>query len=409
MAQTETKTTKDYINQTLTQTNTVITKLLDTVDTIDRKFYGRRMKFFMWGCIIVLIVAPLLDELLGVKQDRITYFSTLTFLIFVLIVVLAFTSAWRDDTGNWTWDRAKSRLQTYYETSKDQLQATKTNSQDENLYKLGQYLFFGGVAWKAFQNLSVFVRKPIETLFSTRLTSFRNFEHFTNHYYWVALILGIAVITYLYNKNPQIVERIKNELRQLFGSDNIDTKYKVEVVKISQNINCDLVINSKREEHVTATISSSTSVLFIDFIAALQSWNPQKANYEYQYQDRLYRHLRKHLPDASIEMEYPIGENHLGSRGRADIVVNDTILIEMKRDSSAGAIQRAKGQISQYSEIWKDKGPVILLLCDYEYEQARLAFTPTMNDLAKLQRPALTIVARTKGEHTANSTLASVF
>jgi hypothetical protein len=399
MEQTESKTTKDYINQTLTQTNTAITNLFDTVDNIDRKFYGRRMKFFIWGCILVLMVAPLLDELLGVKQDIITYFSTLVFLIFVLTIVLAFVGAWRDDTGNWTWHRAKSRLQTYYETYKDQLQTTKTNSQDENLYKLGQYLFFGGVAWKAIQNLSVFVRKPIEGLFSTRLTSLRNFERFTAHYYWVALALGVAVIAYLYNKNPQIVERIKNELRQLFGSGSDDTKYKVEVVKISQNTNTDLVINPKRTEHVAATISTSNSVLFTDFVTAIQNWNPRQADYEYEYQDRLYRHLRKHLPDANIEMEYPIGENFVGSRGRADIVVNDTILIEMKRDSSAGAIQRAKGQISQYSEIWKDKGPVILLLCDYDFEKARLAFTPTMNDLAQLKRPALTIVARAKGEN----------
>jgi len=382
MEQTETKTTKDYINETLTRTNTAITKLFDTVDTVDRKFYGRRMKFFIWGCILVLIVAPILDELLGVQQDRITYFSTLLFLIFVLVVVLAFVGAWRDDTGNWTWHRAKSRLQTYYETSKDQIQTTKTNSQDENLYKLGQYLFLGGVAWKAFQNLSVFVRKPIETLFSTRLTSFRNFERFTNHYYWVVILIGVSVIAYLYKKNPQIVERIKNELRQLFGKDSSVTKYKLEVVKISQNTNTDLVINPKRTEQVAATISSSNSILFSDFVTAIQNWNPRQADYEYEYQDRLYRHLRKHLPDASIEMEYPIGENYLGSRGRADIVVNDTILIEMKRDSSAGAIQRAKGQIAQYSEIWKDKGPVILLLCDYDFEKARLAFTPTMNDLA---------------------------
>ena len=84
MEQTETKTTKDYINETLSQTNTAITKLFDTVDTVDRKFYGRRMKLFFWGCILVLIVAPILDELLGVQQDRITYFSTLLFLIFVL-------------------------------------------------------------------------------------------------------------------------------------------------------------------------------------------------------------------------------------------------------------------------------------------------------------------------------------
>ena len=399
MEQKETNTTEDYINQTLTQTKTAITKLFDTVDSIDRKLYGKRMKYFIWGCILVLILAPLLDEILEIKQDWFTYISTLLFLIFVLTVVLAFVGSWRDDTGNWSWNRAKSRLQTYYETSKDQIQSTKTNSQDENLYKIGQYLFFGGVAWKAIQNLSVFVRKPIESLFSSRLKSFRNFERFTNHYYWILILLGVAIFLYLYNKNPHIVERIKNELRQLFGTENNDTKYKEEVVKLSPSKSTDLVISSKKEDHVSATISSSNSILFRDFVIAIKDWNPRIAEKEWQYQDRLYRHLRKSMPEASIKLEYPIGENFVGSRGRADIVINDTILIEMKRDFAAGAIQRAKGQLLQYSEIWASKGPIILMLCDIEYEKARLAFQPIMNDLANLNRPALTIVARNKGEH----------
>lgn len=396
MERTETKTTKDFISHSLTQTKTALTKLFDTVDSIDRKFYGKRMKFFIWGCISVLIAAPIFDELLGVKQDRITYFSTLVFLIFILIIVLSFVGAWRDDSGNWTLQRAKFRLQTYYETTKDQLQTTRINSKDENLYKLGRYLFFGGIAWKAFQNLSVFVRKPIESLFRTRLITFRNFERFTNHYYWIVLLLGIVIIVFLCNKNPHIVDRIKNELRQLFGNEIIGTKYTSQIVRILHDTNSELVISSKKEEHVSAAILSSNSNLFKDFITALHNWTPKGAYYEYEYKDRLYRYLRKHLPSANIELEYPIGRNNLGSRGRADIVVNETILIEMKRDSSAGAIQRAKGQVLQYSEIWKDKGPVILLLCDYDYEQARLAFTSTMCDLVKLERPALTIVAKPK-------------
>jgi hypothetical protein len=93
-------------------------------------------------------------------------------------------------------------------------------------------------------------------------------------------------------------------------------------------------------------------------------------------------------------MEYPIGSSSLANRGRADMVINNTILIEMKRDGSAGAIQRAKGQVQTYSDIWKGKGPVILLLCDYDFEHARLAYSPTMNDLAILQRPVMTIVAK---------------
>lgn len=103
MENSETKITKNYINETLAQTKSAITKLFDTVDTVDRIFYGRRMKFFIWGCMLVLIVAPILDELIGVQKDWFTYFSTLLFLIFDIILLLAFVGAWRDDTGNWTW------------------------------------------------------------------------------------------------------------------------------------------------------------------------------------------------------------------------------------------------------------------------------------------------------------------
>lgn len=396
MDTTENKT-KDYINQTLTQTKTAMTKLFDTVDNIDRKLYGRRMKFFIWGCLLVLILAPLLDELLSVRGDKLTFYSTLVFFIFLVVLVLAFVGSWRDDTGNWSLPRAKSRLQTYYETLKDTVETTRTTSQDENLFTLGQILFFGGIAWKALQNISVFIRKPIEGLFSARFTSLRKFEIFTNHYYWVPIIIGLGVIFYLYKKNPQILERIKNELRQLFGwGSDEQTKYSNEIVKVEIKPTNELVINAKTEQQINSIKLASNSTLFNDFATALQNWNPRGAYYEYEYQDRLYRHLRKNLPDATVELEYPIGDSSLGNKGRADIVINDTILIEMKRDSSAGAVQRAKGQIHQYSEIWNNKGPVVLLLCDYDYEHARLSFTPTMTDLVKLNRPVMTIVAKAK-------------
>jgi hypothetical protein len=389
--------TKDYINQTLTQTKTAMTKLFDTVDNIDRKLYGRRMKFFIRGCLFVLILAPLLDELLGIRDDKITFYSTLVFFIFLVVLVLAFVGSWRDDTGNWSLQRAKSRLLTYYETFKDTVETTKTTSQDENLFTLGQFLFFGGIAWKAFQNISVFVRKPIEGLFSTRFTSLRKFEIFTNHYYWIPIIIGLGVIFYLYKKNPQILERIKNELRQLFGwGSDEQTKYSKDFLKVEIKPTNELVINAKIEQQINSIKSVSNSTLFNDFVTALQNWNPRGAYYEYEYQDRLYKHLRKNLPDATVELEYPIGDSSSGNKGRADIVINDTILIEMKRDSSAGAVQRAKGQIHQYSEIWNNKGPVVLLLCDYEYEHARLSFTPTMTDLVKLNRPVMTIVVKAK-------------
>lgn len=391
------KSTSDYLNQTLSQTKTAITKLFDYADNIDRKLYGRRMKFFLWGSILVLIVAPILDELFKVHGDRITYFSTLLFFVFLVALALAFIGSWRDDDGNWSLARAKSRILTYYETLSDTVSRTRTNSSDENIFRLGQFFFFGGIAWKALQNVSVFVRKPVEGLLNSKISSLRHFERFTNHYYWIPLMLGIGIIIYLYNKNPKILERVKIELRQLFGwSIGEQTKYSKEVVIIKGSSKTELVLNAKTEQHINFLIANSKSNLLSDFATALQKWNPRGAHHEYEYQDRLYRHLRKYLPEATLELEYPIGDGITTKKGRADIVVNDTILIEMKRDSSAGAVQRARGQISQYSEIWKGKGPVILLLCDFDYELAKLSFASTMTDLNKLERPVMTIVATPK-------------
>jgi len=388
----ETKSTKDYVNQTLTQTKTAITKLLDAVDIIDRKIYGRKMKLFVWGCVLVLVVAPLLDIGLEVPHHRLTYFSTLAFLFFLLLLILAFVGSWRDDTGNWTWARAKSRLRTYYEITKDRFEATRTNPRDENFYRVALSLLFIAIAWKALQNLSVFVRKPLETIFHAEMNGLRDFETLTLYCFWLPLIGGMGTMAYLYRQNPQILIRIQGELRQLFGW-GIANKYAGYSSFTKLRSEDYLVIHAKRDEHVATVRSANTSQLFNDFVTALQNWNPRNAQNEYQFQDRLYRHLRKWIPEATVAMECPIGDRSLPNKGRADMVINDSILIEMKRDSSAGAIQRAKGQMSQYTEIWKEKGPVILLLCNYDYEHARLAFTSTMVDLAKLKRPAMTIVA----------------
>lgn len=405
METTDYETTTQDTSQISTQKRTRVTKFLDAVDGIDRKFYGKRIKLFVWGCFLVLIVAPILDEFVFEKMmqsypdNLLTFFSTLAFLTFVVILILAFVGSWRDDEGAWTWKRAKSRLQTYYEISKDQISETRTTSKDENLYRLGQFLFFGAIGWKAFQNLSVFVRKPIEALFGTRLNSLRHFELFTKHYYWIVLFAGVGIIAYLYKQNPKIYERVKNELRQLFGWDSSDkAKYPKQVIKIETRNGVDLVINTKRDEHINSVIATSKSNLFNDFVTALQNWNPNGAYYEYEFKDRLIVHLRKSMPAATIESEFPfedlqvpIGVN--GRKKRGDVVINQTILVEMKRNVGSGEVQRAQGQISNYSSIWKDNGPVILLLCDYDYDKAKVNFTQTMNDLAQLQRPALTIVA----------------
>jgi hypothetical protein len=368
------------------------TRFFDTIDNIDRYLYGRKMKNFLIGSICVLIIAPLLDWVLEVPYDRLTWLSTFVFMIYVLVIILAWISAWRDDNGKWTFKRAKSKLSTYYQTFRDTTRKTQTTSQIEMIYSFAWWSFFGAIGWKSLQNLSVFIRKPIQKLTGHTMIRFIRFEKFTHVWYWLPLILGMVIMIYLCRSNPKILDRIKKDLRQLFGRQQYGNSGS-EIIKIEKYQSDNLVLNSKMDEHMKTIITNNKSNLLNGFVSAMKSWNPGKCNYEYEFQDKLYRHLKNSLPDSQIEMEYPIGDKAHGNKRRADIVVDETILIEMKRGNiGAGEEDRAKGQISKYSEIWRNRGPVILLLCGHEYEHAKAIFNPTMIDLMKLERPVLTIV-----------------
>ena len=389
-----THNTKQLLNKTFNQTKTFTTKLFDSADNIDRMLYGIRMKLFIAGCFLVLFIAPLVDYFIG-EDGWITFLMTLIFLLFILVLVFSFIGSWRDDNGNVTWERTKARLRTYYAILNDTLSSTKASSQIEILYRLGVFLFLGGVAWRAIQNVSLLIRK-IADIFGGALQILIEFEKFTSQFFWIPITLGVSILLYLYNSNTLILYRIKSEIRQFFGvAQNSNSKYSTEIVSINATMVTDLVINAKEERHLTEVMAMSNSMLFNDFAMALQNWNPRGATTEFHYQDRLLRHLKKILPEASIESEYPL-QKFSGRKGRADIVINDSILIELKKDSSAGGIQRAIGQVGEYSTIWQNKGPVILLLCDYDFEHAKAAYLPLMQDQMKLGRPVLTIVAKVK-------------
>lgn len=227
------ETNNSQFDAAVKYTATGITNFFNNIDKIDRQLYGSKMQYFSWGVVSVLIIAPILDWILEIPHDRLTFLSTLLFLLFVITISLAWVSAWRDDDGNWTMKRALSRLQTYYETIKDVTIETKTNSTDESLYKVGRNLVLLSLAWKSFQNLSVFVRKLLEPLIGHRFVNFRDFERTTNKYYWIVLVIGVGILIYLYRKNPQILSRLKNEIRQLFGKQSgIGEKYHNEIARI---------------------------------------------------------------------------------------------------------------------------------------------------------------------------------
>jgi len=87
-----------------------------------------------------------------------------------------------------------------------------------------------------------------------------------------------------------------------------------------------------------------------------ESWRPRKCKTEKEYELSLFRHLEKNLEQSDIIRQYAVG------RIRGDIVVDKTILIEIKKGlDSMSQYQRLKGQIDDYANQWD--GYVLLVFC----------------------------------------------
>ena len=86
----------------------------------------------------------------------------------------------------------------------------------------------------------------------------------------------------------------------------------------------------------------------------IDEWEPGKLKSEKSYEKSLYEFLHNKLEDIQVTKQYA------KKRIRADIVVGDQVIIELKHNLDTTAkYQRLLGQISEYSE-WK--GAIIVLL-----------------------------------------------
>ncbi len=86
----------------------------------------------------------------------------------------------------------------------------------------------------------------------------------------------------------------------------------------------------------------------------IDKWEPQGCKTEKDYEKSLYLFLHEQLPETQITKQYAKG------RIKADIAVDDKIIIELKNNLKArNNFQRLLGQLTEYKS-WK--GSVIILL-----------------------------------------------
>jgi len=92
----------------------------------------------------------------------------------------------------------------------------------------------------------------------------------------------------------------------------------------------------------------------------LKKWQCNSADKtENDHEERLHNYLQSHLADVPMVTQYGL------AKARADIVIEDTHLIELKLGlTDTGEFQRCMGQLEVYKQKWvsKDRGPIYLVI-----------------------------------------------
>jgi hypothetical protein len=350
-------------------------------DSIDRKLYGLRLKIVITLSFLLTIILPTLN-LISDNNTIDTVYSWTTYIstLFVVIVTIAWLGSFRDD-GAWSLDLVISRIKTYYLISIDKVNDIKSKDLNNRLYILSIYLIVGGVGIRWLQLVGMFIRDIIEWILSDHLQTFRSMDQLVLYFSVSSTILGIILFIISIKKNPKLVNFQFIIDRKKEPDKNWDQVKIVDefVVSLNDNVKIGTLLNR-----------CDNKILY-EFIRNLKIWKPREVDYEISYQDKLFRHLVKNMPRVKLETEYPL-KAITQTREKADLVINDTILIEMKQHPNHEALQKAKGQVEGYLNAWKANGPVILLLCHADYELSKKLLEQFIADQNRLGKVIFCLV-----------------
>lgn len=345
--------------------------VLDVADRIDAWLYGKRQAVLVVLSFVVTALSWWEAE--STPHDlRVTAFGTLVLVLYQEVLLLARVGSFRDDSRRWSAQLVRERFGAWWE---DVVESTKEASALPPAVRIrGMGTFLAGLAIVvlALRNVVVLAQIILAELLSARSPTLASIDSGTRMAGLGALSLGMLLwlLGFWLARRSKGAERLR-----VHENERVALVHAAHAMPLA-------VLDCGDSAALTHLARSTPHPLLAELLLSLSAWKPRSQTTEAGYVSSLVRKLRQRMPSAPAERERPLRDGK--QRFRADLVVGDAVLVEMKRGLSASTAQRALGQVQMYARLWAQKGPVLLLICGVQRQAVDALLGPHLGMLRQL-------------------------
>lgn len=331
--------------------------VLDVADRIDAALYGKRR-------VILVVLSFLVAALSWWEADRTphdlrwTAFGTLVLAVYLEVLFLARIGSFRDDSKRWSAQLVRDRFGAWWEDVVESAKDARALPASGMVRGVGTFLAGLAIVVLALRNVVLLTQVVLAEFFSARSPTLASIDSVTRIAGLVGLVLGLA----LWLVGVWLARQGKNAERF--------TVHENERAALARTADAlpPGVLDCADQGAIERVVKATPHPLFAELLLSLSAWKPRSQSTEAGYTSSLVRKLRERMPGAAAERERPLRDDK--QRFRADLIVGDAVLVEMKRGLSTSTAQKALGQVQMYARAWAQRGPVLLLICGVRREVA---------------------------------------
>lgn len=352
---------------------------LVTADRFDAWLYGKRAQVVSVFAFLTVVVTTVEQH----DNPRAPLFTAVTTGLFSLLLFLlgvARIGALRGDDGSWSFGLAADRVATAWQGVAEQFSAFGDMKGPEQAKALGRGLMVIALVGLALRNIALLLSIMADEFFALTVDVARSIdETMMTAGHWA---LGAGLILWILG---WLRLRTSPESKRLL----LDAREREQLRAVASALPA--VIDCSDRARTLELAGRIGHPVMKALLEVLVTWQPRGAENEADYQASLFRKLRREMPGANPERERPIGDRAQGTNGRADLVVSDSVLIEMKKGLTTTTAQRALGQIQMYLRAW-DRGPVMLLVCEADAATVQTFLAREIEEIRR-RAPVLMVLA----------------